>query len=142
MKRWRPGRLRRVVGSGDRGAAIVEFAMISVLLLFVLFGVLQVAVYFYVRNIVAASAANGARYAASSDVGYADGGPRASMMLSQAAAGSVARGVVCTGRAGSDAASGLQLAVVQCQGRIKSIFLPVGALVHIDVTASALKEPP
>jgi hypothetical protein len=113
-----------------------------VLLVFLLFAVLQVAVFFYVRNIVAASAANGARYAASADVAYAAGGPRASQLLGQAAAGSVARGVSCTGTAGADAASGLRLAVVHCAGRIRSIFVPIGALVHIDVTASALKEGP
>ena len=64
-RRWwrRCGRLGR-----DRGAAIAEFVMISVLLIFLLFAVLQVAILLYVRTIVAASAADGARYAASSNV--------------------------------------------------------------------------
>jgi Flp pilus assembly protein TadG len=139
------GRRLRGVVAGDRserGAAIVDFVLVSVLLVFLLFAVLQVAVYFYVRNIVAASAANGARYAASANVAYAAGGPRASQLMSQAAAGSVARGVSCAGRPGSDPASGLQTVVVQCSGRIRSIFVPIGALVSIDVTASALKEAP
>ena len=49
----------------DQGAAVIEFVMMIVLLVLVLFGVLQVAVYCYARNIVAAAAADGARYAAS-----------------------------------------------------------------------------
>jgi Flp pilus assembly protein TadG len=141
--RWLVLRLRRVVATGEpeRGAAVVEFALVSVLVLFLLFGVLQVAVYFYVHNIVAASAANGARYAASSDVDFAAGGPRAAQLMSKAAAASVARGVSCTGTPGSDPDSGLTVAVVTCRGKIRSIFVPLGALVTIDVRASALKEP-
>lgn len=143
VRRWLHLRWRSVLAPDRReqGAAIVDFVLVSVLIVFLLFAVLQVAVFFYVRNIVSASAANGARYAAASGVDYADGGTRARELLSRAAAASVARGVVCTGRPGADPATGLQLAVVQCEGRIRSIFLPVGALVHIGVTASALKEP-
>ena len=39
----------------EAGAAAVEFVLISVLLVLLLFGVLQVAAFFYARNIVAAS---------------------------------------------------------------------------------------
>ena len=42
----------------DDGAAVVDFVLISTLLVFLLFAVLQVAVYFYARNVVAASAAD------------------------------------------------------------------------------------
>ena len=52
----------------DDGAAVVEFVLVSVLLVLLLFGVLQVGVYFYARNIVAASAADAARYAAAAGV--------------------------------------------------------------------------
>jgi Flp pilus assembly protein TadG len=124
----------------ERGAAVVDFAMVSVLLIFVLFAVLQVAVYFYVRNIASASAANGARYAASSNVPVADGGPHANHLLSEAAASSVSRGVTCTGSADVDPATGLQLAVVRCRGHLRSTFLPIGPMVTIDVRSSALKE--
>jgi Flp pilus assembly protein TadG len=135
-------RTRRLVArASDAGAAVVEFVMISVLLALLLFAVLQVAVLFYVRNIVAASAANGARYAATSNTDAADGGRHASAQISTALSGSVGRDVPCTGRIGVDAASGVSTTVVQCEGSIKSIFLPLGALVHIRVTARALTEP-
>jgi Flp pilus assembly protein TadG len=116
--------------------------MVSVLLLFLFFAILQVAVVFYVRNIVAASAADAARYAASSNVAPAAGGPRATSEISHSLTASVARDVPCTGSSGVDAATGLQTTVVHCQGSISSIFLPLAAFVHIDVTARSLAEPP
>lgn len=114
--------------------------MISVLLVFLLFAVLQVAVVFYLRNVVAASASDGARYAASSGVDYGSGGERATELVRQALTDRVARDIPCRGSAGRDDASGLPLAVVHCQGRVRSIFLPLAGLLRIDVTSGALKE--
>jgi hypothetical protein len=31
---------------------------------------------------------------------------------------------------------------VTCEGRLRSMFLPIGAFVHVKVTARALSEPP
>ena len=55
-------------GAGERGSAVVDFVLVSVLILALLLAVLQVAVYVHVRNVVAASAQEGARYAANADV--------------------------------------------------------------------------
>ena len=126
------GRLR------DGGAAVVEFVMIAVLLMFLLFGVLQVAVYFYVRNIVQSSAAAGARYAANQGVDYAQGAERANVLMRQGSSASIAHGLPCRGYASTD--GGLPVAVVHCGGHIKSIFVPLGRVLTIDVTARALKE--
>ena len=136
------GRVRMLAaGNGrERGAAVAEFAMITVLLVFLLFSVLQVAVFFYVRNIVAASAADGARFAAASGIDYARGGLRASDLVGRGLTPGVARDVPCAGRPGADGASGLPLVVVQCAGHIRSVFLPIGSLLRIDVTSSVLKE--
>ncbi len=116
--------------------------LISILLVFLLFAVLQVAVLFYVRNIVAASAADGARYAASSNIDAATGGDRATAQIRTSLSGGVAASVPCTGTLGTDVATGLQTTVVRCQGNIKSIFLPIGAFVHLDITARSLAEAP
>jgi Flp pilus assembly protein TadG len=132
-RRWHLG--------GDRGAAIAEFVMISVLLIFLVFAVLQIAVLVYVRTIVAASAADGARYAASSNVTAAAGADRATNEVSKSLSGNVARAVPCTGSVSADPASGLQTTVVHCAGTIKSIFLPLASVVRIDVTARSLTEP-
>src|ERR1700723_1732807 len=106
--------------TGDRGAAVVEFVMISVLLIFLLFAILQVAVLFYVRNIVSASAADGARYAASSNVNAPDGAPRAWGEMARALTGTAAHDLPCTGQRGKDRQSGLQTTIVECRGDIKS----------------------
>jgi Flp pilus assembly pilin Flp len=124
----------------DRGAAVVEFVMIAVLLMFLVFAVLQVAVFFYVRSIVTASATRGARYAANAGVDYGQGGTHASALVYAGLSPRVARSVPCSGSAARDAVTGLPLAVVHCKGHLKSIFLPIGSFVTIEVTSRALKE--
>lgn len=113
--------------------------MIAVLLMFLLFAVLQVAVYFYVRNIVQSSAAAGARFAANQGVDYAQGAERANALMRQGLSAAMSHGVPCRGHGSTDP-SGLPLAVVHCGGHVKSIFLPIGRMISIDVTARALKE--
>jgi Flp pilus assembly protein TadG len=125
---------------GDDGAAVVDFAMISVLLVFLLMAVLQVAVYFYARTVVAASAAEAARYAAAKGIDPTAGGARAHRLLSKGLDGNDAAAIRCTSRAASDAASGLPTATVRCRGRIRLLFLPVGVPLTIDVSSTVLKE--
>ena len=132
----RPARLR-----GDAGAAVVDFAMMSVLLVLLLFAVLQVAVYVYERNIVAASAADAARYAASA-------GSRSRRrrhvarptLIAQGLTSADARLVPCTGAAAVDRASGLSIVRVHCSGRMRLLLLPFPVPLGIDVTGSALQE--
>lgn len=126
--------------SGDAGAAVVDFAMMSVLLVLLLFAVLQIAVYMYERNIVAASAADAARYAASLGVDPADGGTRASATIAQGLTSADARLVPCTGAAAVDRASGLSIVRVHCVGRMRMLLLPFPVPLGIDVTGSALQE--
>src|ERR1700759_3897468 len=93
---------QRLSRCADAGAAVAEFVLVSVLLVFLLFAVLQVAALFYVRNIVAASAADGARYAATSDQSAAVGGQRASQRIASSLSSEVADGVPCQGSTGND----------------------------------------
>jgi hypothetical protein len=137
MSRWQIIRARL---SDDRGSSIAEFAMISVLLVFLLFAVLQVAAYFYVKSIAAASAADGARYGANAGLDPGVGGPRASLLIGQALSPTMAQRLPCAGEQATDAASGLVTARVRCRGQITSIFLPIGAFVTIDVSGQSLKE--
>ena len=53
---------------GERGSAVVDFVLVSVLILTLLLAVLQVAVYVHLRNVVTASAQEGARFGANADV--------------------------------------------------------------------------
>ena len=128
--------------NNDAGVAVVEFVMISALLVFLLFGVLQVAAVLYVRSVVAASAADGARYAAAAGVGPAAGGARANQLIAQALSPSLSRGIPCTGTTVVDPASGLRVDSVVCTGHIRSIFVPVGVFVDIHVRSRSLDETP
>jgi hypothetical protein len=126
----------------ERGSSIAEFAMIAVLLVFVLFAVLQVSAYFYLKSIVGAAVADGARYAANAGLDPVVGGPHASVLIRQGLSPDMARCLPCTGDETTDSGSGLSVARVQCRGRIKSIFFPVGGFLTIDVTGQSLKEQP
>lgn len=123
----------------DRGAAVVEFVLVSIPLLFLLLVVLQVAVYLHVRNVVVASAAEGARYGANADRGSGDGGPFAQQVLGRGLSVRAAAGIRCT--AGEEAgAAGTVLVAVRCRGTVPTLLSIVGRLLPVDATARAIKE--
>jgi Flp pilus assembly protein TadG len=120
---------------------VVDFVLVSVLLVLLLFAVLQVAVYFYARTIVAASAADAARYGALAGSSPALGAARANQLIEQSLGRADAAAIRCTGSSGIDAASGLAITTVHCTGRLHAVFAPMDLPVSVDVTASALTEP-
>lgn len=124
----------------DAGAAVVDFVLLAILLVFLLLAVLQVAVYFYARNVVAASAADGARYGAAEGVDPRAGGVRARQLVAEGLDGADASAIQCTGGPGRDPASGLGVETVRCVGRIRLLFSPLHLPLTIDVTSSVLKE--
>jgi Flp pilus assembly protein TadG len=124
----------------DAGAAVVDFVFLSLLLVLLLLGVLQTAVYFYARNVVAASAADAARYAAAAGVDPAAGGARAEDLIHSGLAGGSAASIRCSGEPGVDRVSGMATTTVHCTGRLRLLFLPLHLPLTIDVTSSALKE--
>ena len=78
---------------GQRGAAVVDFVLVLVLLVPVFLGVLQVALVLFVRNTITAAASEGARYAATLDRDPADGAARARSQINGVLAGRYAKGV-------------------------------------------------
>ncbi len=122
----------------DDGAAVVEFVLVSVLLVLLLFGVLQVGVYFYARNIVAASAADAARYAAAAGVDPRAGAARAEQLIRSGLGGS---DITCRSGVGVDGHSQLPVTTVHCTGRIKAFLAPIDIPLTVDQTSSALREP-
>ena len=131
----RGSRLRR-----DAGAAAVEFVLVSILLVMLLLAVLQVAVYFYARNVAASSAADGARYAASAGVDPRAGGVRATRLIGAGLDQADAAAISCVGLPGRDAGSLLDVETVRCTGRIRVLFSPMPFPLRIDVSSSVLKE--
>ncbi|HEY3528998.1 MAG TPA: TadE/TadG family type IV pilus assembly protein [Nocardioides sp.] len=78
---------------GQRGAAVVDFVLVLVLLVPVFLGVLQVALVLFVRNTLTAAASEGARYAATLDRGPSDGAARTRRQIDGVLAGRYAKGV-------------------------------------------------
>ncbi len=70
-RRTRP-RLQR----GERGSAVVDFVLVSVLVVPLFLAILQIGLFLYVRNTVTAAASEGAHYAAVLNREPADGEAR------------------------------------------------------------------
>jgi Flp pilus assembly protein TadG len=149
MGRSRPGRrdrngakvraARRMAPVGDRGAAVVEFVLVSIPLLFLLLVVLQVAVYLHVRNVVVASAAEGARYGANGDRDSADGGPYAEQVLGHGLAPRAAAGIRCAADE-EPGEGGTVLVAVRCRGVVPTLVSAAGRALPVNATARAIKE--
>jgi Flp pilus assembly protein TadG len=126
---------------GERGAAVVEFVFVSVLVVVLLLAVLQVAVYVHVRNVVTASAQEGARFAANADVPSSAGADRTVAVVARATSQQTADGLVCSSAQEVDA-SGLTLVVVRCSGAVPTLLAGLGSLLPLEVTGRAVEEAP
>jgi len=114
--------------------------MLATLLVFLFMAVLQVAVYFYARNVVSASAADAARFAAAQDVSLAAGTRRANALVSEGLDDEDAAAIRCAATADRDAPSGLSTVTVRCRGRLRLLFMPIAMPLVIDVRSSSMKE--
>jgi Flp pilus assembly protein TadG len=65
-----------VPGRDERGSAVVDFVLVSMLVVPLFLGIMQVGLYLYVRNTVTAAASEGAHYAAVLNREPADGQAR------------------------------------------------------------------
>ncbi|UDY22809.1 TadE/TadG family type IV pilus assembly protein [Nocardioides sp. Kera G14] len=65
----------------QRGAAVVDFVLILLLLVPLFLGILQVSLVLFVRNTLASAAAEGARFAATADHALPDGVNRTRQQL-------------------------------------------------------------
>ena len=83
---WRPRR------RDERGAAVVDFVLVLVVLVPVFLGILQVALVLFVRNTLTAAASEGARYAATIDRGPDEGAARTRAQIDGALSGRFAQG--------------------------------------------------
>ena len=125
---------------GERGSAVVDFVLVSVLILGLLLAVLQVAVYVHVRNVVTASAQEGARYAANADVPSDAGAPWTVEIVGRATSERTARGLSCSSAEEVEADSGLTLVVVRCTGSVPSLVPALGNLLPLSVSGRSVKE--
>ena len=126
-------------GDRERGGAVVEFVFVSVLVVVLLLAVLQVAVYVHVRNVVTASAQEGARFAANADVPSSAGADRTVAVVARATSQQTADGLVCSSVEETDP-SGLTLVVVRCSGAVPPLLAGLGSLLPVEVTGRAVEE--
>ncbi len=88
---------------GDAGAAVVEFVLVSALLLGLFLGIAQLGFALYVRNTLVACAADGARYAANADRTPAEGAEQARELIRRSLPDRFAGDVAAGYEPGSDA---------------------------------------
>jgi Flp pilus assembly protein TadG len=124
----------------DRGSSVVEFVLLAVLLVLLLFVVLQIAVWFYARTIVASAAADAARYAATTRGGHGTGAERAGELIDDGLSVTAANQIPCTDSTSVDAASGLPTTTVHCRGQLKMVLLPFDIPLTIDVNSTSFTE--
>ena len=129
--------LRRI--DDERGAAVVDFVLVSLLIVALLLAVLQVAVYVHVRNVVTASAQEGARFAANADVHSAAGAGRTLEVVARATSLRTAEGLACASGEEVDV-TGATLVVVRCSGSVPSLLAVLGDVLPLEVTGRAMKE--
>lgn len=67
----------------ERGSAVVEFTLVSVVLVGLFLAVVQVGLVLHVRNTLVACAAEGARYAANADRDLPDGEARTAALIAE-----------------------------------------------------------
>lgn len=123
----------------DRGAAAVEFVLVSIVLVMLLLAVVQVGVFLHVRNVVAASAAEGVRYAANADRDSAEAGPRTREIVASALNARLAGALIYAPQEAAGA-GGSTLVSVHVTGAVPTVLAQLGGLIPLDVTARALKE--
>jgi Flp pilus assembly protein TadG len=121
----------------QRGAAVVDFVLVLVILVPLFLGVLQVALVLFVRNTVASAASEGARYAATLDRDPADGAARTRTQISGVLAGRYAQRV----EAHEVIVDGAPTVEVTVHVVVPALGLG-GPSVSFDVTGHAVEEQP
>jgi len=84
---------RRAARGGERGAAVVDFVLVLVVLVPLFLGIFQVGLVLHVRNTLTAAASEGARYAATVDRPPTAGAERTRQQIAGAVAARFARQV-------------------------------------------------
>ncbi|HTR71057.1 MAG TPA: TadE family protein [Mycobacteriales bacterium] len=123
----------------DRGSAPVDFALVGTLVVLLFLAVIQLGVDLYVRNVLAACVADGARYGANANVASATAGAAAANReITQALGSRYAEAYAPPSQATDD---GVPVVTVAVQVRLPLLawFLPAGPVVR--ASGHALLEP-
>lgn len=128
---------RRRDRRSDRGAAVVDFVLVLVVLIPILLGIIQVALVLYVRNTLAAAAAEGARYAATADASTAQGAALARRQIADVTSSRYADDVTVR-RVVFDGVAAVEVVV---HARVPALGIG-GPSVELEVSGHAVEEDP
>lgn len=128
-------RRQRPPGRNDAGAAVVDFVLVTVLLTVLFLALLQLGLALHVRNTLAASAAEGARYGANADRRPADGAAVTRSLIRDSLADSFAGDV----SSGTEVVDGVATVYVRVESRLPLVGL-LGPPRGISVVGHALEE--
>lgn len=121
----------------DRGAAVVDFVLVSLVLVPLVLGLVQVALVLHVRNTLAAAATEGARYAATVDRQPQDGVGRTRTRITGAIADRFAEDI---------SAAAVQVdGVATVEVRVRASVPPLGLWgpgVRVEVVGHGVREAP
>lgn len=122
----------------ERGAAVVEFTLVSVLLVGLFLLVMQVGLVLHARNVLVSAAQDGARFAANADRTAEDGVARTRESVAGSLGPELAGRMVITPLPATGA-GGLPVVGIRVSGPLPFVFAPVGPL-RITVEGHALDE--
>jgi Flp pilus assembly protein TadG len=125
------------VARRERGAAVVDFVLVTVVLVPLVLGIVQVALVLHVRNTLTAAASEGARLAATVDHGPADGATHTRAQVSGVLAGRYADDV----SAAETAVDGYPGVVVRVRAEVPALGM-FGPAVSLHVEGHAVEEQP
>lgn len=120
-----------------RGAAVVDFVLVTIVLVPLVLGVLQLGLVLYVRNTLASAASEGARYAATLGHRPADGAIRAKEQMRGVLSGRYADGVSAV----PASIAGAPAVEVTIRAKVPALGLG-GPAVTLTVRGHAVRERP
>lgn len=118
---------------GERGSAVVGFALVVVPLVVLVLATVQAVAYLRLRDLVAAAAEQGARAGAAAGASTRDGAALADAVLARSLPAGARGAIRCIG-----ADDGAGLVVVRCSGTIPAVL--AHSAVPIRVAAHAVRE--
>lgn len=126
-----------VARRSDRGSAPVEFVLVGTLLTVLFLALLQLGLDLHIRNVLVASASEGARYGANADRRPDDGAAHTRALIRNALSDRFATDV----RAGVESANGTEIVVVTVRAPLPIVAL-LGPARTLVASGHALREGP
>jgi len=122
----------------QEGSGVVDFLLVSVLLLFLFLAVVQVGLVLHTRNVLVAAAAEGARYGANADRTPEQGAARTQEFVADALSARTAQALRVVPSTPLSP-EGLRTVQIEVTSPLPVVLLPVGPL-SITVRGHALRE--